>query len=129
MVEPLGSWQCPGPLTCSTPDDIPIDMHFLTESAGYEKTVLSDLQGAWVVLRQSVVDSAGFEGWARAIFHIDEAMSWETVRHLERMPPLLLIIRNLCLSGGAPRDVIESIEDIEEVLVEVQVAIRRGEQI
>jgi hypothetical protein len=44
---------------------------FQTESTGYEKTILSDLQGAWVVLRESVANSAGFEGGDRALFHID----------------------------------------------------------
>jgi uncharacterized protein YecT (DUF1311 family) len=29
-------------------------MEFPTESSGYEKTVLSDLQGAWIAFRQSV---------------------------------------------------------------------------
>jgi len=51
-------------------------MPFIEESTGYEKTILSDLQGAWSLLRQNVVDAAGFEGWDRALFHIDEAMSW-----------------------------------------------------
>lgn len=102
-------------------------MGFPTEPSGYEKTVLSDLQGAWGVLRDSVVAAAGFEGWDRAMFQIDEAMSWETVRNLDRMPTLLLIIRNLCLAGGAPDEVIENIEDIEEILVDVQEAIRHGE--
>ena len=35
-------------------------MPFIEESTGYEKTILSDLQGAWGLLRQSVVDSGGF---------------------------------------------------------------------
>jgi hypothetical protein len=74
-------------------------MSIIEEPPGYEKTILSDLQGAWIVLRESVVDTGGFEGWNRAIFHIDEAMSWETVRNLKRMPPLLLIIRNICTQG------------------------------
>ena len=65
-------------------------MAFKTEPTGYEKTILSDLQGAWDVLRESVVNSAGFEGWDRALFHIDEAMSWETVRNLRLMPSLRL---------------------------------------
>ena len=65
-------------------------MAFKTEPTGYEKTILSDLQGAWGVLRESVVNSAGFEGWDRALFHIDEAMSWETVRNLRLMPSLRL---------------------------------------
>jgi hypothetical protein len=93
-------------------------MAFQTESTGYEKTILSDLQGAWIVLRESVVNSAGFEGWERALFHIDEAMSWETVRNLRRMPPLLLIIRNLCIQGKAPNDVIQNIDNVNEILTE-----------
>ena len=93
-------------------------MAFPTEPSGYEKTILSDLQGAWGVLRESVVNSAGFEGWDRALFHIDEAMSWETVRNLRSMPPLLLIIRNLCLQGKAPDEVVQNIDDVNEVLTE-----------
>jgi hypothetical protein len=94
-------------------------MAFVQESSGYEKTILSDLQGAWSALRSSVVDAAGFEGWDRAIFHIDEAMSWESVRNLRRMPPLLLIIRNICTQGKAPEEVLENIQDVDEVLKEV----------
>jgi len=93
-------------------------MAFPTEPTGYEKTILSDLQGAWGVLRESIVNSAGFEGWDRALFHIDEAMSWETVRNLRLMPPLLLVIRNLCSQGKAPDEVIQNIEDVTEVLTE-----------
>lgn len=93
-------------------------MSFETESTGYEKTILSDLQGAWVVLRESVANSAGFEGAGRALFHIDEAMSWETVRNLRRMPSLLLIIRNLCLQGKASGGVIRNIDEVSEILTE-----------
>jgi len=91
---------------------------FPTEPTGYEKTILSDLQGAWIVLRESVANSARFEGFDRVLFHIDEAMSWETVRNLRLMPPLLLIIRNLCLQGKAPDEVIQNIDDVNEVLTE-----------
>jgi hypothetical protein len=94
-------------------------MAFVEESTGYEKTILSDLQGAWSLLRASVVETAGFEGWDRAILHIDEAMSWESVRNLRRMPPLLLIIRNICTQGKAPQDVMENIREVDEVLKEV----------
>ena len=93
-------------------------MAFPTEPTGYEKTILSDLQGAWGVLRESIANSAGFESWDHALFHIDEAMSWETVRNLRLMPPLLLVIRNLCLQGKAPDEVIQNIEDVTEVLTE-----------
>jgi len=35
-------------------------MSFPTEPTQYNKTIFSDLQGAWGVLRQSVVDAWGF---------------------------------------------------------------------
>jgi len=95
-----------------------LKMTFPTESSGYEKTILSDLQGAWTLLRDSVVETGGFDGWNRVLFHIDEAMSWESVRNLGRMPPLLLIIRNLCLQGGAPEEVIENLEAVHDILQE-----------
>jgi len=93
-------------------------MHFYTEPVKYEKTILSDLQGAWECLRTTVTEHAGFEGWDKMLFHIDEAMSWETVRHLERMRPLLVLIRNLALQGNAPLQVIDEIDDISEILNE-----------
>jgi len=68
-------------------------MPFVEEPTGYEKTILSDLQGAWRLLRQSVVDTKGFDGWDRAIFHIDEAMSWESVRNFKRMPRFYLSLK------------------------------------
>jgi hypothetical protein len=94
-------------------------MQIIQEPTGYEKTILSDLQGAWSLLRESVVGAARFEGWDRAIFHIDEAMSWETVRNLKRMPPLLLIIRNICKQGKAPDEVSENIRELDEILKKV----------
>ena len=94
-------------------------MKFTEEPTGYEKTILSDLQGAWSILRDTVVDSGGFEDWDRVIFHIDEAMSWESVRNLKRMPPLLLIIRNICAQGKAPEEVLENIQQVDAILIEV----------
>ena len=91
-------------------------MPFQEEPKGYEKTILSDLQGAWEMLRDSIVGSAGFEGWDRALFHVDEAMSWETVRNLKRMPPLLLLIRNICTQGEAPQKVMDDIKYADSVL-------------
>ena len=93
-------------------------MNFQTEPTGYEKTIFSDLQGAWIVFRQAVVDNVGFEGWEKVLFHTDEAMSWETVRNLKLMPPLVLIIRNLCSQGNAPEEVILALNEIHELLEE-----------
>jgi hypothetical protein len=93
-------------------------MGFITESSGYQKTILSDLQGAWEVFRQSVVDSGGFENADRVLFQTAEAMSWETVRNLTRMPPLALIIRNLCLQGGASDEIMCNLEEVSIILAE-----------
>lgn len=94
-------------------------MSFPTEPTHYAKTIFSDLQGAWDVFRQSVVDAWGFPGCDKVIFHIDEAMSWETVRNLTLMSPLILIIRNLSIQGKAPEEVIENLEDVSEIYDEV----------
>jgi len=94
-------------------------MPFTQEPTGYEKTILSDLQGAWSILRESVAESEGFKGCDRVLFHIDEAMSWETVRNLKRMPPLILIIRNLCVQGNASKEVLENIQEVDLTLKEV----------
>ena len=37
-------------------------MTFEQEETGYAKTAISDLQGAWQVLRDQVVEEFGFEG-------------------------------------------------------------------
>jgi hypothetical protein len=55
----------------------------------------------------------------RAIFHIDEAMSWESVRNLRGMPPLLLIVRNICMQGKAPEELLANIQEVDQVLKEV----------
>lgn len=46
-------------------------MAFEKEPTGYEKSVLSDLQGAWQILRDQVAEEAGFPNWERVPFHID----------------------------------------------------------
>ncbi len=65
-------------------------MNFQTTPTGYEKTILSDLQGAWENFREAVADIGGFKGAGDVLSHTDEAMSWETVRNLKLMPPHLL---------------------------------------
>lgn len=74
-------------------------MNFKTTPTGYEKTILSGLQGAWGNFRQSVPGSEEFECADKVLFYTYEAMSWEVVRDLNRMPPLVLSIPNLCTQG------------------------------
>ncbi len=104
-------------------------MEFPTEPSGYQRGILSDLQGAWAVLRDSIIESTGFDGVDRALLHIDEANSWEVVRRLEHMPPLLLLVRNICTQGNAPDEVLQNLEILAELMDEVQADIRSGKEL
>ncbi len=94
-------------------------MNFFTEPESYEKTALSDLQGAWECFRSTLIGQAGFDDWDRLLFHANEAMSWESVRHLERMAPLVVLIRNLAIQNNAPPQVLDEIEEIAEILADI----------
>ena len=76
------------------------------------------MQGSWSILKRLVADNAGFKGWERMLPHIDEAMSWESVRNLSHMRNTLLIIRNLALQNAVPEEICQEIEDITEILEE-----------
>ncbi|MBF0470568.1 MAG: hypothetical protein HQL48_04260 [Gammaproteobacteria bacterium] len=101
-------------------------MTFFTEPTGYERGLLSDLQGAWMVFRDTVVKHNGFPQSDKVLFHIDEAMSWEAVRDLDRMQKALLLIQNLSLHG-APDSVQEELTAVRELMDETLQAIRDGE--
>jgi hypothetical protein len=104
-------------------------MTFITESTGYHKTVLSDLQGAWTNLRESVVENFGFPDSDKLLFHIDEAMSWECVRNLKLMKETFLIIQNNSVQSKAPEEIIELVGMVRESLEDVFSAIKEGEQL
>ncbi len=93
-------------------------MKFYEEPPCYAKTILSDLQGSWGNLRQAVVEHHPFPGSDRLLFHIDEGMSWESVRNLSQMRNTLLLIQNLAHTNQVPDEVMEWIEDVEETLKE-----------
>ncbi|MBS3755725.1 MAG: hypothetical protein KGY56_08520 [Desulfobacterales bacterium] len=71
-------------------------MGFQIEPNSYEKTIPSDLQGAWAHLRSEVAEAFDFTNSARMLFPIDEAMSWESVRNLKQMKFDLLLVENIC---------------------------------
>ena len=101
-------------------------MAFEREPTSYEKTVLSDLQGAWRNLRDAVMEYAGFGGWERAWPHIDEAMSWESVRNLRYMNKCLLLVRNILAQGDAPEEVAFLLEQVDTVMDEALQALGEG---
>jgi len=100
---------------------------FIKEQSFVCKTAISDLQGAWQVLRDEVVKRHPFQDSDRLLFQIDEAMSWEAVRDLEYMRKTVLIIRNIAVQAKAPAEVIESIGYVQQNLEEVFEAIAEGE--
>ena len=102
-------------------------MRFYKEPSHYEKTALSDLQGAWTILRETVVENFGFPGSDKIIFHIDEAMSWECVRDLNRMYPLINLIHNIANQNEAPESIIEAIIEVRRNFEEVRTAFIKGE--
>ncbi|MDJ0829283.1 MAG: hypothetical protein QNI92_05480 [Desulfobacterales bacterium] len=101
-------------------------MVFFKEPAGYEKTALSDLQGSWKLLRDTVVDEFGFKDSDKMLFHIDEALSWECVRDLSRMQTIILLIYNIAKQSSAPQSVIECIEGVKYNYDSVLEAIKDG---
>jgi hypothetical protein len=102
-------------------------MAFFTEASGYEKTALSDLQGAWQNLRNAVVEAVPFPEWERLLFHIDEGMSWESVRNLEQMRKIFLVVHNIAAQAGVPDEVTEWVSTVREDLDEVFEALAKGE--
>jgi len=102
-------------------------MSFYKEPTHYEKTALSDLQGSWTILRDTVVENFGFPGSDKIIFHIDEATSWECVRDLNRMYPLINLIHNLANQSEAPESIIECIIEVRRNFEEVRTAFIKGE--
>jgi len=102
-------------------------MTFIQEPTHYQKTVLSDLQGAWSVLRQTVVDNCIFENSNKLMFHIDEAMSWESVRNLQIMKTTFIFIRNIALQSDVNQDILEAIDDVQVELDEALKSLDEGE--
>lgn len=97
-----------------------LSMTFYQEPEGYIKTILSDLQGAWENLRQVVADNHPFSASDRLLFHIDEGMSWESVRNLAQMHRTLLIIRNLAHTNEAPAEVMKWLQIVSDTLKDIQ---------
>ena len=100
---------------------------FNIELKAYEKTALSDLQGSWLVLRDTVVKHFGFPNSDQLLFHIDEAMSWESVRNLKRMEATLLVIQNIASQNSSHDEVVDAIDEVRHCLKEVFDATAEGD--
>ena len=103
-------------------------MSFPTEPTSYVKTAISDLQGAWIILRDAVVNDFGFPDSDKLLFHIDEAMSWESVRNLNRMKSTLLLVQNIISQSDTPEEIVGCVGNVRESLEEVFSAMAEGEK-
>ena len=93
-------------------------MHFYTEQTSYEKTSLSDLQGAWENFKHTLLCLHPFPYSDRIIFHLNEAMSWEMVRDLKKMKDVYLLIRNMCMKSEKAEELTGDLEVIRDCLDE-----------
>jgi len=100
---------------------------FHTEPPDYSKGAWSDLQGAWENLRQAVVDAIPFPEAQRILSHIDEGMSWESVREPESMRKALLLVQNTARQSRAPQEILEWIDEVRGCFDEVMDALKEGE--
>ena len=55
----------------------------------------------------------------RLLFHVDEGMSWESVRDLSQMRKMLLLIQNLCNDDSVPTEVTECVDEVIDILKEI----------
>jgi hypothetical protein len=99
---------------------------FYTEPPGFAKTAISDLQGAWEHLRHTVVESWPFPECELLLFHIDEGMSWESVRDLDAMHKALLLVGNVAAQARTPESVLEAIDEVREMFTEAVDELGRG---
>lgn len=101
-------------------------MTFRAEPEGYTKTAWSDCQGAWGNLRDAVAAAHPFPESARLLFHIDEGMSWESVRNPDLMRKALVLIENIARKAKVPKDVKEHLEGVRESFQDLVEAIDEG---
>ncbi len=104
-------------------------MAFKPEPSGYEKTILSDLQGAWQCLRDDVVEAHPFPESQRILFHIDEGMSWESVRDLDKMKAALLLVKNLVAKKTVRKGIRQAADEVWDILDEVFSEIADGKRL
>ena len=101
-------------------------MSFYKEPTHYEKTIISDLQGAWEVFRDEVIKEHASKDCSQLLFHINEAMSWESVRNLDHMKNTFVLIQSIAQQINVSDEIMELIEDVKDVLYEVLNEIQHG---
>lgn len=102
-------------------------MSFRQEPESYTKTAWSDCQGAWENLRESIVKHHPFAESHRLLFHVEEGMSWDSVRNPEQMRFALTLVENVARQAEVPHEVAENIALVRDSFQELLDAIEEGE--
>ena len=71
----------------------------------------------------------GFPDSDKLLFHIDEAMSWESVRNLKQMKSTLLLVQNIITQSDTPEEIKECLVGVRGSLEEVFSAMAEGEKL
>ena len=61
------------------------------------------------------------------MFHIDEGMSWESVRNFQYMRKCLLLVCNILIQGKAPEEVLSCLDGVSGLMDETLQALQEGE--
>lgn len=93
-------------------------MAFYQEPDHYEKIIVSDLQGVWEILREAIIQEHEIRDCSLLLFHVNEAMSWESVRNLEHMKDTLVLIQSIAQQKCVSARITELIEDVRDILYE-----------
>ena len=92
---------------------------FYQEPSHYEKSIFSDLQGAWEVLKDEAIKEHESKDCSRLLFHINEAMSWESVRDLNQMRNTLVLVQSIAQQTNVSDEIMVLIEDVRKILHDV----------
>jgi hypothetical protein len=94
-------------------------INFYQEPTHYEKSIVSDLQGAWEVLKDEVIKEHESKDRSRLLFHVNEAMSWESVRDFSQMRNTLVLVQSIAQQTNVSDEIMVLIEDVREILYDV----------
>jgi hypothetical protein len=103
-----------------------LSMSFYQEPLHYEKTILSELQGAWILLREAVVTEHESKDCSQLLLHIDEAMSWESVRNIQHMKNTFVLIQSIAQQINISDETIELMKDVRDILYDLLDEIKTG---
>ncbi len=74
----------------------------------------------------TIVEACDCPELPRLLFHVDEAMSWESVRDLGRMRRALTLVENIARQADLPASITENIVMVRDYIQELLNAIAEG---